>query len=153
MTPQQAYEQEQADINSALGKLIDRQRKLSFTQPDKASQTEALGTMVSKYTGWDGEAIYVVAYEALTDANYHALAAKLKYLWDHPFARAEQLCAAEDARITMLTKAEDEAAEKAIREVFHIPYIAAPTHKGDDNGNHKETEPTGRQIQQPHTID
>jgi hypothetical protein len=103
MTPQQAYEAEQADINSALGKLIDRQRKLSFTQPDKASQTEALGTMVSKYTGWDGEAIYVVAYEALTDANYHALAAKLKYLWDHPFVRAEQLCAAEDAGIQSLS--------------------------------------------------
>lgn len=143
-TQQQAYEAEQADINSALDKLIDRQRKLSFTQPDKASQTEALGTMVSKYTGWDGEAIYLVAHEALTDANYHAIAAKLKYLWDHPFIRAEQLCAAEDARIMSLTEAEDEAAEKAIREVFHIPDFAKPTHKGDNNGNHQETKPTGR---------
>ena len=148
MTPQQAYEQEQADINSALDKLIDRQRKLSFTHPDKASQTMALGTMVSNYTGWDGEAIYLVAHEALGDANYHALAAKLKYLWDHPFVRAEQLCAAEDAR--MLTQAEDEAAEKAIREVL---CIAKPTHKGDNNGNRKEAEPTGRQVQQPNTID
>ena len=104
MTPQQAYEQEQADINSALDKLIDRQRNLSFTHPDKASQTEALGTMVSNYTGWDGEAIYLVAHEALTDANYHALAAKLKYLWDHPFVRAEKLCAAEDERIMSLQK-------------------------------------------------
>ena len=101
MTPQQTYEAEQADINSALGKLIDRQRKLSFTQPDKASQTEALGTMVSNYTGWDGEAIYLVAHEAFTDCNFHALAAKLKYLWDHPFVRAEQLCAAKDAGFTV----------------------------------------------------
>lgn len=137
MTP---YEIEQTEIIGSLELLIERQRKLSFTQPDKASHLEALGLMVSKYSLWDGEAIYLVAHEALTDANFHALAAKLKYIWDHPFVRAEQLCAAEDARIIkledarimQLTEAEDEAAEKAIKEIFHIPYIAEPTQKGDD---------------------
>ena len=141
-TKQEEYEAEQDKICSSLDKLIKRQRKLSFTQPHKATDLEAMGLLVSNYTGWDGEAIYLVAHEALTDANYHAIAAKLKYLWDHPFVRAEQLCAAEvarmqfnqaeDARITRLTKEEDEAAERAIREILHIPYIAEPTHKGDD---------------------
>jgi len=126
-------EAEQEEIISELHDLLVRQRKLSFTQPEKATATETLGILVSRYTGWDGEAIYLVAHEALTDANFHALAGKFKYIWDHPFVRAEQLCAAEDfrtqvnqaedARITKLTEAEDEAAEKAIKEVFHIPYI------------------------------
>ena len=98
------YESEQTEIIASLELLIERQRKLSFTQPDKASHLEALGLMVSKYSLWDGEGIYLVAHEALTDANFHALAAKLKYLWDHPFVRAEQLCAAEDARIIELQK-------------------------------------------------
>lgn len=120
---QQAYEAEQNNICSELDDLIKRQRMLSFTDPSKSTDIEGLGALVSKYTGWDGEAIYLVAHEALTDANYHALAAKLKYLWDHPFVRAEQLCAAEDARTLELTEAEDEAAEKAIREILHIPYI------------------------------
>tara|TARA_B100000780_G_scaffold274081_1_gene238588 strand:- start:407 stop:766 length:360 start_codon:yes stop_codon:yes gene_type:complete len=94
MTP---HEQEQEEIIIALHALLVRQRKLSYTQPEKATVVETLGILVSKYTGWDGEAIYLVAHEALTDANFHALAAKLKYLWDRPFVRAEQLCAAEDA--------------------------------------------------------
>jgi len=34
--------------------------------------------------------------------------------------------------INMQIEAEDIAAEKAIRHVLHIPYIAKPTHKGDD---------------------
>ena len=131
-TKQEEYEAKQDNICSSLDKLIKQQRKLSFTQPHKATDLEALGKLVSKYTEWDGEGIYLVAYEALTDANYHAIAAKLKYLWDHPFVRAEQLCAAEDARIPELTKEEDDAAERAIREILHIPYIAEPTHKGDD---------------------
>lgn len=95
------YETEQTEIIASLELLIERQRKLSFTQPDKASHLEALGLMVSKYSLWDGEGIYLVAHEALTDANFHALAAKLKYLWDHPFVRAEQLCAAKDAGFTV----------------------------------------------------
>lgn len=126
MTPQQAHEAEQEEIISALHALLVRQRKLSFTQPEKATATETLGILVSRYTSWDGEAIYLVAHEALTDANFHALAAKLKYLWDHPFVRAEQLCAAKDARTLKLTEAEDEAAEKAIREIFHIPNVLNP---------------------------
>ena len=150
MTPQQAYEAEQEEIISALHALLVRQRKLSFTQPEKATVADTLGILVSRYTGWDGEAIYLVAYEALTDANFHALAAKLKYLWDHPFVMSA--LAAVDARTLELTEAEDEAAEKAIREVFHIPYIAKPAHKGGNNGNHQEAEPTGRQVQQPNTI-
>ena len=62
------YESEQTEIIASLELLIERQRKLSFTQPDKASHLEALGLMVSKYSLWDGEAICLVAYEALTDA-------------------------------------------------------------------------------------
>lgn len=104
MTPQQAYEAEQNKICCAFRELIKRQRFLSFTDQNKATDLEAMGLLVSNYTGWDGEAIYLVAHEALTDANYHAIAAKLKYLWDHPFVRAEQLCAAEDERIMSLQK-------------------------------------------------
>jgi len=103
---QQAREAEQDNICSELDDLIKRQRMLSFTDPSKSTDLEGLGILVSRYTEWDGEGIYVVAYEALTDANYHALAAKLKYLWEHPFVRAEQLCAAEDAR-TQFNQAED----------------------------------------------
>lgn len=105
-TKQEEREAEQDNICSSLDNLIKRQRKLSFTDPSKSTDLEGLGILVSRYTEWDGEGIYVVAYEALTDANYHALAAKLKYLWDHPFVRAEQLCAAEDAR-TQFNQAED----------------------------------------------
>ena len=102
-TWQEEREAEQDKICSALDKLIKRQRKLSFTDPSKSTDLEGLGILVSRYTEWDGEGVYLVAYEALTDANYHALAAKLKYLWDHPFVRAEQLCAAEDAGIQSLS--------------------------------------------------
>lgn len=126
---QRAREAEQDNICSELDDLVKRQRMLSFTDPTKSTDLEGLGILVSRYTEWDGEGIYLVAYEALTDANYHALAAKLKYLWDHPFVRAEQLCAAEDERIMSLQK------------------------EGYNNGNHQETEPTGRQIQQPNAID
>lgn len=62
---------------TVLKALIDQQKATSFREPEKASDEEALGILISQHLGWDGDAILQVAEAALTDANFHSEAAEI----------------------------------------------------------------------------
>jgi hypothetical protein len=64
-----------------LADLIEAQKYESFTEPDKATDEEALGILIARHLGWDGDAILLVAEEALTEANFHDEAAAVRALW------------------------------------------------------------------------
>lgn len=66
---------------SELIKLIDWQKRESFTNPATAADTDALGILIAHWAQWDGEQIMQVMFSALEDANFHTFEAKIRELW------------------------------------------------------------------------
>lgn len=69
-------------LNRELKKLIDLQ-KTAYTQPDKVSDADALGLLVSKACEWEGDKIFDVTYTAFEDSNYHSFNTNFKQLWEN----------------------------------------------------------------------
>jgi hypothetical protein len=57
--------------NAALNALIRQQKYESANNPDAMKDEVALGILISKHFGWDGDAILRVTVAALEDANFH----------------------------------------------------------------------------------
>lgn len=68
-------------LNDQLKKLIELQKKIAFTKPNEASDSEALGLLVSKQCKWQGDDIFDVSYRAFEDSNYHSFNTNFKQLW------------------------------------------------------------------------
>ncbi len=51
--------------------ILDAIKVESFTNPQNATNEEAMGLLVSKFFEWDGVSILEASKEALEDANYH----------------------------------------------------------------------------------
>lgn len=68
-------------IKEKLKQLISEQKKQSFTNPQEATDNEALGIMISQYFNWDGEQIFKASYNAFEDSNFHSLNEKFEDLW------------------------------------------------------------------------
>ena len=58
-------------IKEKLKKLIEQQKKESFTDPNQIKDSEALGIMISQFFEWDGQKIFNSAYYAFEDSNFH----------------------------------------------------------------------------------
>ena len=71
------------EVRDKIDPIIDAIIPETFTSEYMATanrdeiRTEALGIIVSKWSGWDGFKIMRVAFEALEDANFHTEAAVL----------------------------------------------------------------------------
>lgn len=66
----------------ALANLINRAKREYYTTGYRATDSEALGLLVSKYFNWDGEDILRTAESALEDANFHRQAAAVAEMAD-----------------------------------------------------------------------
>ena len=64
-------------IAQVLPTLLDAIKEKAYVNGYKASDTEALGLVVSKFTKWDLGAILNVTSEALEDANYDDVAKQI----------------------------------------------------------------------------
>ncbi len=64
-------------IAQVLPTLLDAIKEKAYVNGYKASDTEALGLVVSKFTKWDLGAILNVAAEALEDANFDDVATQI----------------------------------------------------------------------------
>jgi hypothetical protein len=67
-------------IAQVLPTLLDAIKEKAYVNGYKASDTEALGLVVSKFTKWDLGAILNVTSEALEDANFDAVATQIDRL-------------------------------------------------------------------------
>ena len=68
-------------IKNELKKLIEEQKKQSFTDPSQATDCDALGIMISQYLEWNGDQIFKVSYNAFEDSNYHSFNNKFEDLF------------------------------------------------------------------------
>ena len=72
--------------NKKLDKLREliKECKKDFYIPeyqDKASDTDALGILISQYFEWNGSEILKTAYSAFEDSNFHTFNEKMINLW------------------------------------------------------------------------
>lgn len=75
------YEKKQALIKDMFQTALKMQKEISFTNTDSATDTEALGIMISQQLKWSGDKIFETAYNAFEDANYHDFNKKFGVLW------------------------------------------------------------------------
>lgn len=67
-------------IAAVLPTLLNAIKEKAFVKGHKATDAEALGLVVSKFTQWDAGSILAVTSEALEDANFDDLAQKIDLL-------------------------------------------------------------------------
>lgn len=67
-------------IASVMPTLLNAIKEKAFVDGYKATDAEALGLVVSKFTQWDAGSILAVTSEALEDANFDDLAQKVDLL-------------------------------------------------------------------------
>ena len=67
-------------IAAVLPTLLTAIKEKAFVKGYKATDAEALGLVVSKYSQWDAGSILAVTSEALEDANFDDLAQQVDLL-------------------------------------------------------------------------
>tara|TARA_R110002020_G_C16127925_1_gene760881 strand:+ start:644 stop:961 length:318 start_codon:yes stop_codon:yes gene_type:complete len=77
----QIYEKKQALIKDMFQTALKMQKEISFTNTASATDSDALGIMISQQLKWDGDKIFNTAYSAFEDANYHDFNKKFGVLW------------------------------------------------------------------------
>lgn len=65
-----------------LKKIINDTKKVAFTNPEQATDEEALGLIVSKFCGYNGQKIFDVLYNAFEDSNFHSFNSKMEQTWN-----------------------------------------------------------------------
>jgi hypothetical protein len=68
-------------INHSLKNLIEEKKIEFFNEPQKATDEDVLGIMISQYLEWDGNKIFKTAYNAFEDANFHEFNEKIEKIW------------------------------------------------------------------------
>jgi len=71
----------QSLITDMFQTALKMQKEISFTNPDSATNTEALGILISQQLKWDGDKIFETAYNAFEDSNFHEFNKKFGDLW------------------------------------------------------------------------
>jgi hypothetical protein len=64
-----------------LKNLIDENKIKFFNEPQKATDEEVLGIMISQYLKWNGDKIFKTTYAAFEDSNFHEFNEKFEKLW------------------------------------------------------------------------
>ena len=65
------------NVKNTMVPILNKIKKECFVDDYLPSDEEAFGLLLSKYFKWDGYRIFKVTTEALEDANFHELNAKL----------------------------------------------------------------------------
>jgi hypothetical protein len=52
---------------------IKLKKETAFISPEKATDENALGIIVSEFAEWDGQKIFEVSYNAFENSNFHTL--------------------------------------------------------------------------------
>jgi len=65
-----------------IQQAADSCKKESFIEPEKATNAEALGMAISKWSKWTGDTIFEAFINALEDSNYHRDRSDFVLLWN-----------------------------------------------------------------------
>ena len=77
----QIYDKKSALIKDMFQTALKMQKEISFTKPESATDTDALGIMISQQLKWDGDKIFETAHSAFEDSNFHSFNKKFGDLW------------------------------------------------------------------------
>lgn len=67
---------------SLFKQAIKLKKETAFVNPQKATDEDALGILISQFTEWDGSKIFDVSYNAFEDSNFHSFNEIFKKEWD-----------------------------------------------------------------------
>jgi len=62
-------------------KALQLSKQASFTDPDRATAGDAIGTLAAQYVRWNVDDAYDIAYNVLEECNMHDLCKDLKVAW------------------------------------------------------------------------
>ena len=62
-------------------KALQLSKQASFTDPDRATAGDAIGTLAAQYVRWNCEDAYDIAYNVLEECNMHDLCKDLSEAW------------------------------------------------------------------------
>ena len=62
-------------------KALQLSKQASFTNPDRATAGDAIGTLAAHYIRWNCEDAFEIAYNVLEECNMHDLCKDLKVAW------------------------------------------------------------------------
>ena len=64
-----------------FAKALQLSKQASFTDPDRATAGDAIGTLAAHYIRWNCEDAFEIAYNVLEECNMHDLCKDLKVAW------------------------------------------------------------------------
>ena len=62
-------------------KALQLSKQASFTDPDRATAGDAIGTLAAQYVRWNCDDAYEIAYNVLEECNLHDLCKDLSEAW------------------------------------------------------------------------
>ena len=74
-------------ISEKLKVLIEEQKNQSFINPETATDSDALGIIISQYFEWDSKGIFESSYSAFEDSNFHKFNKRYKKIWDQQYKK------------------------------------------------------------------
>tara|TARA_E500000178_G_C16982689_1_gene736595 strand:+ start:292 stop:534 length:243 start_codon:yes stop_codon:yes gene_type:complete len=74
-------------INKRLKNLIDEKKIEFFNEPQKITDEEVLGILISQFFKWDGNKIFKTTYSAFEDSNFHQFNEDFEKIWNKEFNR------------------------------------------------------------------
>jgi len=77
-------------IDKSLKNLIEEKKIEFFNEPQKATDEEVLGILISQYFKWDGNKIFKTTYSAFEDSNFHEFNENFEKIWNKEFNRQER---------------------------------------------------------------
>lgn len=68
-------------IDKSLKNLIEEKKIEFFNEPQKITDEEVLGILISQYFKWDGNKIFKTTYSAFEDSNFHQFNENFEKIW------------------------------------------------------------------------
>tara|TARA_R100000152_G_C6772753_1_gene199798 strand:- start:180 stop:602 length:423 start_codon:yes stop_codon:yes gene_type:complete len=69
-------------LRETFSKLLSFVKAKSFIEPDKVTDEDAAGVLISKFFMWDPNSVYEVSSSAFEDSNYHSFNADMQKLYE-----------------------------------------------------------------------
>ena len=64
-----------------FSKALQLSKQASFTDPDRATAGDAIGTLAAQYVRWNADDAFEIAYNVLEECNLHDLCKDLSAAW------------------------------------------------------------------------